>query len=259
MLLKQFTVEFKRHIMFFLGLSFINIAFFIVSKIPDLTFVGDYIYPFYLMLSFTLAVIYIFIDLYNDLYSGKNVLALMVPFGENKIILSKSFAYAVGIILLWLTSLLQTFFGENGFYKVAIEASDSRFEGISYMALSRMVSVFSGIAIFAVIIALVRFFRNRFLSYVVSFVLFLGFSIGFCCVVLSFGSVDWFIGINSDVHVYNQYFGFVPIMIVSTEVSGDISDTIAWGNLLLNFIVGIFGYVVSGLILKWKRFDYVQI
>ncbi|MDR0919711.1 MAG: hypothetical protein LBM93_10800 [Oscillospiraceae bacterium] len=260
MLLKQISIELKRHLFFFFGLSFVNIAIFLVSQIQNLSIVGNLISPFYLMIAFTLAVIYIFVDLYNDLYLGKNILSLMIPIDEIKIILAKSIAYTVGVMLLWLTTLLETLFGENGLYQTAVMYSDSKFEGIIYLISSRLFSVFSGIAIFVIIIALVRFFKNKFSSYIISFILFLMFTISFCCVVMAvngcFDSVDWFIGINTDVHVYNQYFGFIPIMIVSS--GNDISETINWGNLIMNISIGIFLFFLSSLILRLKKYDYLN-
>jgi hypothetical protein len=262
MLTKQFFVEFRRLSGFFTGLAIINLILTIISFLPYVETVAKYICPFYLMIAFTLAMIYIFIDLFNDFYLGKNTLLLMIPVSEIKLISTKSLVYFIGIFMLWLTNLVEVFFSKTGLYQTAIISSDRKVEGIFYLFLSRISGIFSGIAIFVLCIAIIRLTRSKFFAYILSFAIFMVCMISFCIFILEIngcfsGKNDWSIGINTDVHVYNQYIGFIPIMIFPSN-NFDISKTINWNNTIINFLIGTFIYAISAIILKFKKYDYLE-
>jgi hypothetical protein len=201
-------------------------------------------------------------DLFNDFYLGKNILLLMIPISEIKLIFTKSFVCFIGVFMLWLTNLVEVFFSKTGLYNAAIISSERKSEGILYLFISRISGIFSGIAILVFCIVIIRFLRKKFSAYILSFLVFMACMIGFCILVLEIngcfsGKNEWSIGINTDVHVYNQYFGFIPIMIFPSG-EFDISETINWNNSILNFLIGTFLYIISAVILKLKKYDYLE-
>lgn len=260
---QQMKVEFRRHSVFFLGITLINIALILISLIPHFDMVGTYLYPLCQMVLFTLTVIYIFYDIYQDLYLGRNPLLLMIPFDTFKILLSKAAVYLSGFLLLWLGSLINLFFAQNGLYKTAIFRSADSAGGISYLFISRIAGACAGIGVLLLCVGAARFFRKKLASYLIVFLAFVAVMTGFCLLILYFngclsGNVNWAIGIFTNIHVYNQYFGFIPIMILPSGNASDIADTIDWRNPALNAAAACMMFLLTYLIFKFHPYDYVD-
>lgn len=261
MIINQIKVEFKRNSLFFLSLSIINLILILLMCFGKLNFINNFLYPIYGMMSWTIIVVYIFVDLFNDFYFGKNKLLLMLPANNSTLILSKYVALLLGILLFWLTSLIHVFFQTDGLYNTAILNSSAQVEGIIYMIVSKIISIIAGLSIIFCSISLSRISRNKVVSYCIAFIVFIGVTTGLVVLVLYnagciTANVPWSIGINTNVAVYNQYAGLIPVMVIPKQIAPNISTSITWNNTGLNFIVLLILSLVTFIASDFIKHDY---
>ncbi|HCC00858.1 MAG TPA: hypothetical protein DEP42_06565 [Ruminococcaceae bacterium] len=263
MLKKQIAIDFRNHFLFFIGLTVINVVLILLQLVPHMTMIGDYLYPFYQMIAFTLLILYIFISLYRDFYLGKDLLLLTIPLSESKSLFAKFIVYFSGFMLLWGSSLLAVFLLKTGLYATAIAHSQHIASGIAYLFVSRIAGALCGIGILFICLGIARLFRKRIISYFFILIVFVAIMIALGFLILNsngciHAGTQWSIGINTGAHVYNQYIGFIPVMIFPSKNTNDIATTINWLNVMQNALLACATYCLTYLLFKFKKYDYIQ-
>ncbi|WP_123053650.1 hypothetical protein [Clostridium sp. JN-1] len=202
--------------------------------------------------------IYIFIDLYNNFYIGKDVILHMIPMKTSTKLLVKSTIFSMGLMLMWATCLIFELFNSHGIYHTRILHSSSPTLGIVYFILARFIGCISGPIIIGVSIALSKLVKNKISSISIIAAVLLGITIGFYLIMKSNlagqGKVFYSIGTTSQ-DAFKQSAGLVSLLVQSDKHLADISKSIYWNNLFYNFLVYVFGYVIISSIFNSKKYE----
>ncbi|WP_446899199.1 hypothetical protein ACSVC9_04705 [Clostridium sp. LBM24168] len=251
-----FKLEIKKHFQIF----FILILIETVLGIFVLADYNKYI-DIHLQLSAVVWIVismYIFIDLYNNFYTGKDVMFHMIPIKTSTKFLIKSTVFSIGLMLMWSTCLIFELFSLNGIYHARILNSTSPASGVVYFISARFIGFISGPVIIGVSIALSKLVRKKYLGIVVIAVVLLCITLGLYFIMKSNlagqGKVFYSIGTTSQ-EAFKQSAGMVSILVQSDRHLDDISKSIYWNNIIYNFLTYIFGYAVITFIFNSKKYE----
>lgn len=258
MIWNQFKIEIKRHGLLFVSLAVVNIILFGLTWLDHMEFINEFVIPVYGLIGWMIILILLFMDIFNELNLGKNRLILMLPIRTSYIWYIKYVAVVLGSFLFWGSSLFSSFFHQDGIYLLNESVG---INGSFYFIISRMMGILSGFSIVFCGISLTRRFKSKSLAILVSLGYFIVVTTGLIILILALsgalsGEYLWGIGLNSGVTVLNQYGGFIPVMIIPHELLYNVTDTVAWGNVLLNFIVLIVQLGIIFFVTNYIKSDY---
>lgn len=261
---KQFFIEFRKSFGLFLALTIVRIAICIFSINSNSEFVYSFLRPMYTMISWVIMLIYIIVDLYHELYFGSNKLILMLPRKTSFLWFVKYFSYALHILIFCIVGFLYEFISDKGLYNLQIQYSNAgAISGSIYFLGSSIISMLCGLSLLFMAIAVSRFFRHKVLSYISTAFVFLGVTITWIVFILNTtGALTddclWAMGIASNVHVYNQFAGIIPVMIIPKKESFDISETISIYNLLTNTVGFVLNLMLIYFFSNLIKSDYID-
>ncbi|MEG0128917.1 hypothetical protein [Clostridium sp.] len=214
--------------------------------------------------SWLLCFIYVFINIYRELYIGKNTIAHMIPIDTYKILIVKSVVFGVFMSIMWLVTLIYEMFSPMGMYEMRIIESSNVLESTLYFIIPRIVSLFTGVVVIGLAVALGKLVNNRVISNVIVFASFILITMGIYMVMkytfLNVDGIGWSIGTTAQ-YGFKQYSGIIAIL-VSTPKSillgeVNIASSIYWNNVFVNIFVGLIGLYISNLVFKSKKYELI--
>lgn len=261
MIKEQFLVEIRKHFPLFLSLTIIDIILNIISLFyKDSVMV--FIYFLYGFAAWICIIIYVILDIYNNLYIGKDVLIHTLPIKTYRLFLIKNCVFFIGMFMFWSSSLINIFFNKHGLYNTAIQFSINPSKSIMFMILSKILGLLAGLSLITSLVALSKHIKSN-----TSSKIFIGLGYIFITITQMFinlkisgfydGLVKWIIGINTEIHVLNQYCNFVPIMIWPNKSEFDISQTLSTSSLAVNIALIIITCLISYVIIEHRKNDYL--
>lgn len=262
---KQLLIELRRSFGFFAALILGRIVVVSIAALSNSAFIRDFIRPMCTLVAWVVILIYVVVDLYRELYFGKNKLILMIPYKSSFMWEMKYAAYSLYIIAFTLIGLFYEFFAEYGLFHLQIKESLNSFQGSAYYILSGMISSLCGLSLLFFSAAAGRISQNKGLSYLLTALVFFGIHIVWAVFILNItgalnGDCTWVIGIlsGSEKKVYNQYAGMIPVAIIPQNQSFDISETISTSNLLSNIVALLFGMLMVHILPNITKHDYLE-
>lgn len=255
-------VELRKHCKFFGFLIVINLLSSILV-LKDYEFMNTYGFDIEYY-SWILAFLYVFINVYRELYIGKNLLSHMVPIETSRLLVIKSLVFGIFMSIIWLTTLIYEIHSPMGIYQMKIIHSSSILQSTLYFILPRIISLFTGVIIIGFSISLGKVINNKVVSKVIvfgSFILItmaLYFTIKYS--LINQNGVGWAIGTTAQ-YGFKQYSGIIAMLVTSPKTQAlagvDIATSIYWNNIFINIIAGVVGLYASHLIFKSKRYELI--
>lgn len=255
MILNLFKFEMKKHFLIFSIFTLIELILSIAVLINY-----DYRSAAFLVSNITWIVIpvYIFIDLYNEFYRGKEVITHMIPIKTATKFLVKSLTFSLGLMIIWSTCLIYELFSLNGIYYSKIMDSSNPKVGIIYFILARFIGFIAGPIIIGMALALSKLVKNKILSIAIIITTITVTTVGLYLIMKSNlidqGKVYWSIGTTSQ-DVFKQYAGMISILVASDKDITDIAQTIYWNNVIFNALVAVLGYGIVASIFNSRKYE----
>ncbi|NMM62968.1 hypothetical protein HBE96_09680 [Clostridium sp. P21] len=257
MILNLFKFEMKKHFLIFSIFTLIELICGIAVLINY-----DYRSAAFLVSNVTWIVIpvYIFIDLYNEFYKGKEVITHMIPIKTSAKFLVKSLIFSLGLMIIWSTCLIYELFSLNGIYYSKIMDSSNPKVGVIYFILARFIGFIAGPIIIGMALALSKLVKNKILSAAIIVITITVTTVGLYLVMKSNLAgqehIGWAIGTTSK-EVFKQYAGMVSILVTSDKDITDIAQTIHWNNVIFNALVAVLGYGIVSSIFNSRKYEII--
>ncbi|URZ14655.1 hypothetical protein [Clostridium felsineum] len=250
-------LEAKKHVLilgFFILLQFI-LSLLVLSNYSQYS--GIYLQI--TSISWILITIYVFIDLYNSFYRGKDVLFHMVPIKTSKKFFIKVVVFSISFMLLWSTCLIFEFISPSGIYAMRIAKSSNPTMGVIYFILARFLSCISGIIILGLAILLGKLFKNKFVSAAIIFLTLFLITFGLYQIMklnlMPANNIYFSIGTNLQTS-FKEYAGIVSLLVgADNRTIPDIATTIYWNNVIANICVAIIGGFIVAKLTDSKRYE----
>lgn len=255
MILNLFKFEIKKHFVIFGIFTLIQM---ILSTAVLVNY--DYMSICFMISSITWIVIpiYIFIDLYNEFYKGKEVITHMIPIKTSTKFLVKSVTFSLGLMIIWSTCLIYELFSLNGIYYSKIIDSSNPKVGVIYFILARFIGFISGPIIIGIALALSKLVKSKILSTAIIVITITVTTVGLYLVMKSNlagqENIGWAIGTTSQ-QAFKQYAGMVSMLVTSDKDITDIAQTIYWNNVIFNILVAVLGYRIVSLIFNSRKYE----
>ena len=255
MILNLFKFEIKKHVVIFGIFTLIQM---ILSTAVLVNY--DYMSICFMISSITWIVIpiYIFIDLYNEFYKGKEVITHMIPIKTSTKFLVKSVTFSLGLMIIWSTCLIYELFSLNGIYYSKIIDSSNPKVGVIYFILARFIGFISGPIIIGIALALSKLVKSKILSTAIIVITITVTTVGLYLVMKSNlagqENIGWAIGTTSQ-QAFKQYAGMVSMLVTSDKDITDIAQTIYWNNVIFNILVAVLGYRIVSLIFNSRKYE----
>jgi len=255
MILNLFKFEIKKHFVIFGIFTLIQM---ILSTAVLVNY--DYMSICFMISSITWIVIpiYIFIDLYNEFYKGKEVITHMIPIKTSTKFLVKSVTFSLGLMIIWSTCLIYELFSLNGIYYSKIIDSSNPKVGVIYFILARFIGFISGPIIIGIALALSKLVKSKILSTAIIVITITVTTVGLYLVMKSNlagqENIGWAIGTTSQ-QAFKQYAGMVSMLVTSDKDITDIAQTIYWNNVIFNVLVAVLGYRIVSLIFNSRKYE----
>jgi hypothetical protein len=209
-------------------------------------------------IAWTVIPIYIFVDLYNEFYKGKQVITHMIPAKTSTKFLVKSVTFSLGLMIMWSTCLIYELFSLNGIYYSKIIDSSNPKMGVIYFILARFIGCISGPIIIGMAITLSKLVKNKIISIAVIVISIMVITMGLYLIMKSNlagqEKIGWAIGTTSQ-QSFKQYAGMVSILVTSDKSIVDIAQTIHWNNIIFNVLVALLGYGIVSLIFNSRKYE----
>ncbi|KWX85173.1 hypothetical protein AMQ83_26355 [Paenibacillus riograndensis] len=242
--LNQFKLECRKHCAVFAaftGISVLTNLYFLFSQDQDLSFV-------FLLVNMVIGIllpVYIYLDYYREFFTGTMPINHLLPLRTSALFGVKSAVFMLGLILVWLPSLLDVFVNPAGLYHQRIMHSDNPALGIAYLVLSKLCSIPAGLAVMGLALAAAKRLRKPLLSHLcIALVMVLVVGIQFALVVRN--SWHWSIG-TSAAETFKQYANLLTVSPVSRVQTADINESIHWSSVGMNLLVAL----VAGATLRY--------
>ncbi|MBI6875655.1 hypothetical protein [Clostridium aciditolerans] len=255
MILNLFKLEMKKHFLIFGIFTLIEL---ILSTAVLINY--DYRGTTFAVSSITWIIIpvYVFIDLYNEFYKGKEVITHMIPIKTSTKFLVKSLTFSLGLMIIWSTCLIYELFSLNGIYYLKIMDSSNPKAGVVYFILARLIGFIAGPIIIGMALALSKLVKNKILSAAIIISTITVTTIGLYLIMKSNLSgqehIGWAIGTTSQER-FKQYAGMVSILVSSDKGITDIAKTIYWNNVVFNILVTLLGWGIVSLIFNSRKYE----
>lgn len=257
---KLFVIEIKKHLHIFVACTLINVLLNIFFSIRT----EDQIYGLInILTAFGIGVflyLYIFRDLYYDLYLGKNKLNHLIPMRISTYYMVKLIVFHAGLFIVWSGSLIQFFFSEQGLYTSRIMASSHPFIGIVYYILGKWMGIWCALAIIGFAISLSKLIYNSKVGgYIAGIIVIISSILLFQVVLIYSVPVHATWGIQSDsVQAFTQYAGLLTIQYDLSVPIRDISTTIHWSSVIINGIAALLFIGTAIMIFNSNRYEIYE-
>lgn len=227
------NIEAKKHIPFFISLFIIESILIISTHIWDYQFI-EIVNQFFIMLAWSLIVIYIVLDYYSFFYSGKDLLMHLVPISQHNILFRKSLLFFIACMV---------FFGITT-TNVLINLPDEWYQSIFNAALivlsTKALSLISFFALLIGTLSLVKKISSKILSVLV--LLTTLFLIPIIQIIFVYNSIDtsnkfFSLGISSQFEPVHQYFNILPLLVFETDQQNTLADTVVMSSIYTNILV----------------------
>lgn len=255
MILNLFKFEIKKHFVIFGVFTLIQI---ILSTAILVNY--DYMSMCFMISSITWIIIpiYIFIDLYNEFYKGKEVITHMIPIKTSTKFFVKSVTFSLGLMIIWSTCLIYELFSLNGIYYSKIIDSSNPEAGVVYFILARFIGFISGPIIIGMALAFSKLVKNKILSASIIVITITVITVGLY-LIMKFNlagqeNIGWSIGTTSH-EAFKQYAGMVSLLVGSDKDVTDIAQTIHWNNIIFNILVAVLGCGIVSLIFNSRKYE----
>jgi len=254
-IIKLIYVEHKKNMPIFLTLSIINLLFFIASLFID-SEMFEVIAFLFTLVAYSLMISIIFINLYNDLYLGKDMLLLMAPIKTSTILIIKNFIYISGLFLFWLPSLFRIIYGKFG------PSLDNLTLVLSYMNVTKLLGIIAGTLLITCIVVCSKKIKHRIGSIAFIGIVFLSIIITNIIGIISiyqntFNKIELTIGMGSN-FAFNQYATFIPIQILPIDPSiQTVMDTAFFEQIPINLFIIVASFIISLIVVDYSKNDYL--
>ncbi|OWA35416.1 hypothetical protein B9G55_12285 [Saccharibacillus sp. O16] len=246
MIFQLFKIEFKRHFYALAGPFFFSAAFGLLFSFRG----SDEIYSVInLLIRIAIGIyfpIYVYRDLMKRLFYRTDLLPQLPALRASSLLFIQFAALGCWALLLWNTTMIEAVLNPVGLYTARIQLSSSPLLGVFYLILSKSVSIGCQLALIALGISLSLIVASRpRASFLVraAVPLLLCFFLFFGMQFYVPGFSNWMIGSNSTAAL-PQYAGFLAVTFENFGAAPDISDTIQWTSVGINFGVTLVALMV---------------
>lgn len=218
----------------------------------------DTVYSFWQMISWIFIVVFIFFDFFSFFYLGKDRLLHLLPVEKTKILQMKSVVYGSYMMLYFSAGLIR--------YLLLLpqNATNSIIKVGSLYLISKLIAIISFFSLLSAVLIIIKKVNNKVVGAIIMGILMGGIislqAYGLFQLVSLSHKISWTIGIVDGAIGINQYANILPIVFTQTgDTVGYVEDTFYCSSLVLNGGVIIFSRIVSHILCKTQKFNYIEI
>lgn len=217
----------------------------------------DTVYSFWQMLSWIGIVFLTIYDLFSFFYLNKDRMLHLLPISKYRLLWMKAIVFGTYMLLFFVVSMVR--------YLIILpdNAAKSLIKvGMIYL-LSKMVAIFSFLSLLIMLLLVIKKINNSVFGAIIMASLFVGIvgaqAYGLFHVVSASHDITWTIGIVDGARGMNQYANILPIVFTETDDKFHyVEDSFYIISVWLNIGISIISFIVSRLLFKIQRFNYIE-
>lgn len=221
-----------------------------ISSIAD---VVDMVYSFWQMLSWVAMIALTIYDLFAFFYLGKDRMLHLLPVKKSRILYMKFVVFGSYMMAYFVLGLIQ--------YLILLPAAatDSKLTvGFLYLG-SKFIAVLSFFALLSVALVIIKCIGNRVLGGLVMAAILGVVIVLHAYALIQIIDLDWMIGIIDGAAGVNQYANIMPVVFVAAENTNRlVENSFYMISVILNVFEIIAGFLISSIVLKIKKFNYIE-
>ena len=238
------------------GIEFLLDILHILHILPMVEGV-DMIYSIWQMLSWVGIVFLTIYDLFSFFYLNKDRMLHLLPISKYRLLWIKSIVFGTYMLLFFVVGMVRylIILPDNA-VKSLIKV------GMIYL-LSKMVAIFSFLSLLIMLLLVIKKINNSVFGAIIMASLFVGIvgaqAYGLFHVVSASHDITWTIGIVDGARGMNQYANILPIVFTETDDKFHyVEDSFYIISVWLNIGISIISFIVSRILFKTQRFNYIE-
>lgn len=217
----------------------------------------DTVYSFWQMLSWIGIVFLTIYDLFSFFYLNKDRMLHILPISKYRLLWMKAIVFGTYMLLFFVVGMVRylIILPDNA-VKSLIKV------GMIYL-LSKMVAIFSFLSLLIMLLLVIKKINNSVFGAIIMASLFVGIvgaqAYGLFHVVSASHDITWTIGIVDGARGMNQYANILPIVFTETDDKFHyVEDSFYIISVWLNIGISIISFIVSRILFKTQRFNYIE-
>ena len=215
----------------------------------------DTIYSFWQMLSWIFIVGYCIWDYYGYFYLCNDTMLLLSPRSKYEILKKKGVIYFEFMMLYFMLGLVR-YLALNQF------SMSLKIKICGLYFISKIVAVISFLFLLIFLLQLIKNIDNKFLALLTLLIIggvIVGLEAYFLCAnITSNSDITWIIGVVDGKKGINSYACILPISFIN-ENEGNVVESFYIITVYANILIGFVSYVLSKIMYKTKKYNYVAL